>query len=172
MGNSKQTLAALLVATAGEDRRAFAEFYARTSSRVYGMVCDVTAGSKHRDSLVQDIFVRAWERAGQYDPTIEDPMTWVMTLAHRHAVDQARKEATFPPTRAASGPSATSADNGPIGSIHPDERESLMMAYGAGMTYQKIAETLGVTERTVKGRIRDGARNLNNNRSGRSPGQS
>ncbi|GAB3259244.1 sigma-70 family RNA polymerase sigma factor [Arthrobacter pigmenti] len=153
METNRQELAALLAATARADRRAFTDFYDRTSRRVYGLICDMTAGTDHRNDVMQHVYVLAWQHAGRYDPATEDPMVWILTLARRHAVDYARPEPAVTPT-------------GSVDMLGPDERESITMAYGAGMTYQKVAETLGVAEGTIRGRIRDGMRTLNHNHAG------
>lgn len=153
METNRQELAALLAATARADRRAFADFYDRTSRRVYGLISDIAAGPEHRNDVMQHVYVLAWQRAKQYDPAAEDPMVWILTLARRHAVGYARPESAVTPTRS-------------VDMLGPDERESITMAYGAGMTYQKVAETLGVTEGTIRGRIRDGVRTLNHNHTG------
>jgi RNA polymerase sigma-70 factor, ECF subfamily len=153
METNRQELAALLAATARADTRAFADFYDRTSRRVYGLICDIAAGPDHRNNVMQHVYVLAWQRAERYDPATEDPMVWILTLARRHAVDYARPDPTFTPT-------------GSVDMLRPHERESITMAYGAGMTYQKVAETLDETERTIRGRIRDGMRTLNHNHAG------
>lgn len=131
------------------------------------MICDVFPGPDH-DDVIQEVFVLAWQRADQFDPATEDAMAWIMTLAHRHAVDQARKATSLPSAGGGETPgtSAAHTDTGTMSALCPTERESLMMAYGAGMTYQKVAESLGVTERTAKGRIRDGVRSLHHNHNG------
>lgn len=162
MGNSTEKLADLLVGTARQDRRAFAELYERTCSRIYGMLCGVIPGSGH-DDVMQEVFVLVWQRAGHYDPAMDDPMAWLMALAHRHAVDHAREGTTLPSadSQDAPNPSTEWENNDSMPSLPPNERESIMMAYGAGMSYQSVAASLGVTEKTVRGRIRHGVRSLN-----------
>lgn len=162
MTSDKQELAALLADTAAADRHAFAEFYIRTSKRVYGLICDLNTGQETRFQAMQDVYLLVWEKASQYRPAVEDPMAWTMSLVHRHAVDQARRSSSH-----VAGPASPldaqylRPDTSPIAELDSGERESIRMAYGAGMTYQKVAEALGVTEGTTKGRIRDGMRNLN-----------
>ena len=61
-------LAVILANVAGGDQSAFAEFYDRTSSRVYGMVLRVLRDPGFSEEAVQEVYLQAWKSADSFDP--------------------------------------------------------------------------------------------------------
>ena len=74
-------LDALLVRVGGGDRAALAAIYDETSHTVYGMSLSSGRGSAMAAQLTLDVFLRAWEQAGTYDPETESAWTWVRAIA-------------------------------------------------------------------------------------------
>src|SRR5690349_12236038 len=85
-------LAVILANVAGGDQSAFAEFYDRTSSRVYGMVLRVLRDPGFSEEAVQEVYLQAWKSADSFDPAKGSALSWLLTLAHRRAVDRVRSE--------------------------------------------------------------------------------
>ncbi len=85
-------LDALLRRVARRDTEAFAEFYDHTSSRVFGLVTRVLRDRGYSEETTQEIYLQVWDNAGNYDPAAGSPLAWLMTLAHRRAVDRVRAE--------------------------------------------------------------------------------
>jgi len=120
---------------------------------------------------MQEVLLEAWRTASRYDPARGSAMSWLMTLAHRRAVDRVRSE-----QRAADrAQRATSAQvdyddvieaveaaldrervRRCLGSLTDLQRESVTLAYYGGYSYSEVARLLGVPPGTVKTRMRDG----------------
>jgi RNA polymerase sigma-70 factor (ECF subfamily) len=166
-------LRTLLLATGRSDRTAFSQLYDLTSARVYGMVLRVLRDPGFSEETTQEVFLQIWKTAERYDPAQGSPLAWMMTLAHRRAVDRVRSEQSGTDREALYGSSTHSPAHDEVlesvtqtleseavvrclDTLTATQRESVQMAYYSGWTYREVAERLGVAVPTVKSRIRDG----------------
>jgi RNA polymerase sigma-70 factor (ECF subfamily) len=85
-------LDALLRRVARQDVDAFARFHDDTRSRVYGLVTRVLRDPGYSEETTQDVYLQVWRNAGGYDPAAGSALAWLLTLAHRRAVDRVRAE--------------------------------------------------------------------------------
>ena len=85
-------LDALLRRVAHHDSEAFAALYDATRSRVYGMVSRVLRDRGYSEETTQDVYLQVWRTAESYDPASGSALAWLLTLAHRRAVDRVRSE--------------------------------------------------------------------------------
>ncbi|MCJ0905111.1 sigma-70 family RNA polymerase sigma factor [Rhodococcus sp. ARC_M6] len=166
-------LALILEQVARGDQSAFAEFYDRTSSRVYGMVLRVLRDPGFSEEAVQEVYLQAWSAAEQFDPARGSALAWLLTLAHRRAVDRVRSEQSSSDRQALYDTTNTTPEfdvvseevtrrdehraiTACLDTLTPTQRESVTLAYYGGRTYREVAEDLGVAIPTIKSRIRDG----------------
>ena len=77
---------------AQRDVDAFAAFYDHTRARVFGLVTRVLRDPGYSEETTQDVYLQVWRTASNYDPAAGSPLAWLMTLAHRRAVDRVRSE--------------------------------------------------------------------------------
>ena len=82
----------LLRRVARRDADAFAAFYDATRSRVFGLVTRVLRDRGYSEETTQEVYLQVWRSAETYDPTAGSALAWLMTLAHRRAVDRVRSE--------------------------------------------------------------------------------
>jgi RNA polymerase sigma-70 factor (ECF subfamily) len=166
-----------MVRVARSDAEAFAELYDRTSARVHGLVLRVLRDPGYAEETTQEVFLQAWNTASNFDPSRGSVMSWLMTLAHRRAVDRVRSEQAGTDRQALYESTSVS---GPFDHVTEEvtrrlehqsvlacldtltatQRESVAMAYYDGRTYREVAAHLGVALSTVKTRIRDGLTRL------------
>src|ERR1700742_2292032 len=85
-------LAALLHRVANRDAEAFAAFYDHTKARVFGLVTRVVRDQGYSEETTQEVYLQVWQNAAKFDPSTGSALTWLMTLAHRRAVDRVRSE--------------------------------------------------------------------------------
>ncbi|WP_253908052.1 ECF RNA polymerase sigma factor SigK [Arthrobacter sp. H20] len=167
-----------LLHRAGEgDRDAFTTFYQLTSGRVYGLARRVIIDTEIAHDVTQEIFLLVWQDAHKYNPTIGNPMAWLMTITHRRAVDKVRSEQARTDRDARWGVANHSPDYDVVaetvttrieaqsvttclGSLSPAQREAISLAYYNGLTYREVAERLSIPLPTIKTRIRDGLKHL------------
>lgn len=169
----------LLRQVAQRDVDAFAALYDRTRARVYGMVTRVLRDPGYSEETTQDIYLQVWRSAGNYDPAAGSPMAWLLTLAHRRAVDRVRSEeaasqresrygaATVDPPVDHVADSVILLDERRrvvdcMASLSDLQREAIQLAYYEGLTYVQVSERLSANLATIKSRMRDGIRGLKN----------
>lgn len=172
-------LDALLRQVAQQDVDAFATFYDRTRSRVFGLVTRVLRDPGYSEETTQDIYLQVWRSADCYDPAAGSPMAWLLTLAHRRAVDRVRAEQAASVRESRYGaanvepPVDYVADAvilvderqavvDCLGSLTDVQRQCIELAYYEGLTYLQVSERLSANLATIKSRMRDALRGLRN----------
>ena len=166
-------MATLLVQTAQGDHDSFAAFYDRTSARVFGVALRVLREPGFAEETSQEVYLQVWRSADRFDPAKGSPMSWLVTLAHRRAVDRVRAEQSNADRQIAyearnradefDQVAATvlerteqQAVSDCLDTLTAVQRESVALAYYGGHTYREVADILEVAVPTVKSRIRDG----------------
>jgi RNA polymerase sigma-70 factor (ECF subfamily) len=170
-------LDALLRRVAQRDVEAFAAFYDGTRARVFGLVTRVLRDPGYSEETTQDVYLQVWRNADNYNPAAGTPLAWLMTLAHRRAVDRVRSEqaATQRESRYGASNVELPADRVSEAVISNDERrqvtvcldsltdaqrECIQLAYYEGLTYVQVSERLAANLATIKSRMRDAIRGL------------
>lgn len=170
-------LDALLRQVARGDADAFAALYDVTRARVFGLVMRVLRDPGYSEETVQEIYLQVWRSADGYDPRAGSPLSWLLTLAHRRAVDRVRSEqaATARDTRYGAAnadlPADLVADSvllrderrqvaDCLGALTDAQRECIQLAYYDGLTYAQVSERLSANLATIKSRMRDAIRGL------------
>ena len=167
----------LLRRVADQDVEAFASFYDHTRARVFGLVVRVLRDPGYSEETTQDIYLQVWRNAAGYNPAVGTPLAWLMTMAHRRAVDRVRSEqsATERESKYGAANVERPADRVAEAVIQLDEqrqvtlcldslsdpqRECIQLAYYEGLTYVQVSERLSANLATIKSRMRDGIRGL------------
>lgn len=166
-------LSELLRASARGDERAFAELYDATSRRLYGLVVRVVRDPAQAEEVAQEAFLEIWRTSARFDPARGSAMSWMMTIAHRKAVDRvrsaeaaSRRDQTYDATtqerayditaeeveRSLEGQRVRTA----LESLTETQRGAVQLAYFGGYTHNEVAALLGIPLGTAKTRIRDG----------------
>jgi RNA polymerase sigma-70 factor, ECF subfamily len=91
MSVSRQELIEALEATAGGDRDAFKRVYAATSLKLYGIIVRILGRSDLAEEVLQEVYVRVWQRAGDFDRAAGSPITWLAAIARNRALDETRR---------------------------------------------------------------------------------
>lgn len=86
----QDAVADLLVRVASGDQAAFAALYDSLSSRVFGLILRVLVNRAQSEEVLQEVFLEIWQSASRFAPNKGQGRTWVMTIAHRRAVDRVR----------------------------------------------------------------------------------
>lgn len=171
-------VAALLLAVAGGDERAFTALYRVGSPRVHAIVRRIVIDEQLSVEVSQEVFLSLWqETAARYDPAKGSGISWLLTLAHRKAVDKVRLEQTHRARTVAYGTKNLDIDFDSVSetvlsrweagqvrkglaTLSAAQREAICLAYYGAMTYREVAEHLGIPVPTAKTRIRDGLKRL------------
>ncbi|WP_210414764.1 ECF RNA polymerase sigma factor SigK [Microlunatus elymi] len=152
---------------------AFAELYDLTSPRLYGIVLRVLRSADLAAEVTQEVFVEIWRTCTRYREDRGGVLAWMVTIAHRRAVDRVRsvqsrtdreqrygrREVERPHDEVAeSAERKWDADRVHAGLAQLTElqRETVTLAYFGGYTQSQIAGLLQIPLGTVKTRMRDG----------------
>ena len=93
--SENETLSELLQRAGRGDQEAFAGLYDAVASRLHGLVLRVVRDPAQAEEVTQEAMVEIWRQSARFDPTLGSPLSWLMTIAHRRAVDRVRSaEAT------------------------------------------------------------------------------
>ena len=152
------------------DADAFDAVYDQVVASVFGVVRRVVRDLAQSEEVTQDVLLEVWRNAAKFDPGRGSATAWVMTLAHRRAVDRVRsvqKEsererriaAADVPFDEVAEAVESSLERERVrrclGSLTELQRESVTLAYYGGHTYGQVASLLGVPGGTIKTRMRD-----------------
>ena len=157
----------LLEAIAAGDESALAALYDRFGRVAYGVALRVLRDRALAEDAVQEAFLAIWRSAERYRLERAKPSTWVLTLAHRRAVDLVRREDRRRAEPLDEPPEAggeevpeeaglrerRAAVQAALAQLPNDQREALELAYYGGYTQSELAERLGVPLGTVKSRM-------------------
>jgi RNA polymerase sigma-70 factor (ECF subfamily) len=170
-GSPGAELALLLAQVARGDEDAFRAVFDRAAGPVLGTVRRVVRDPAQSEEVMQEVLLEVWRTAARFDPDAGSAAAWIMTLAHRRAVDRVRSEhsAARRELRAASATVdydevieavELTLDHERVrrclSSLTDLQREAVTLAYYQGYTYREVAELLGIAVGTVKTRMRDG----------------
>lgn len=113
--------------------------------------------------FVHDTFVRLWDDSRRFDPVKMAARTWIVTAAHRLAVNRiaASGRAALTPERPADpgGPQGAFVENpiyvsGALDRLDPLARQLLELAFFGGCDHQELVTSSGRSPATVKTTMR------------------
>ena len=139
---------------------------------MYGLIRRILRNVAQSDEVLQEVMLEVWRLAPRFDATLGSASVWIMTIAHRRAVDRVRSEVAER-GRVERASSRADVSDAPVDDDVIDEldrqrvrvaldrltdlqRSSIELAYFGGLTHTEIAAHLDVPLGTVKTRIRDG----------------
>jgi RNA polymerase sigma-70 factor, ECF subfamily len=161
----------LLARVARGDESAFAILYDRISGPIYGLIRRVVRDPAQSEEVAQEVLLEVWRAATRFDPARGSAATWMMTIAHRRAVDRVRSATAaaererrtsllIPPTDEVAEAVEAALERERVRrcleGLTDLQRESIVLAYYGGHSYREAAGLLGITLGTIKTRIRAG----------------
>jgi RNA polymerase sigma-70 factor (ECF subfamily) len=163
----------LLGRVAQGDQKAFAALYDEISPRVFGLVRRLLVDHSQSEEVTQEVFLEIWQNATRYEPSKGGALTWVLTMAHRRAVDRIRASQASRNRDLKIGVRDFVADYDNVAdtvevTIESErvkeamsqltelQRQAVTLAYYGGYSHSEVSEMLKVPIGTVKTRLRDG----------------
>ena len=164
-------LEALLKRCAAKDAAALEALYGRVAPILLAVLMKMLRRRDLAEDVLQDVFVKVWQQAGQFDHIRGRPLAWLISIARYRAIDLQRgsrptvvlsdAEAALEPQFQVAGP-ADGAEAIGMGSalrhclelIAAPQRRCLVLAYEQGLTHYEIARAVGEPLGTVKSWVR------------------
>jgi len=167
----------LLQRVARGDQAAFARLYDMLSPRVFGLILRVLVDRAQSEEVLQEVFLEVWQSASRFAPNRGQGRSWVLTIAHRRAVDRVRSSQASSDRDVRAGFRDLDVAHDGVSeqvelriegekvavalSVLPDaQKEALTLAYYGGYSQSEIAALVGAPLGTIKTRMRDGLSRL------------
>jgi RNA polymerase sigma-70 factor (ECF subfamily) len=159
----------LMLAYREGDAAAFEELYRRHKGGLFRFVTRSVRDRAVAEELYQEIWMRAIEARGRYEPQAKFT-TWLYTIAHNRLVDHWRKkglqvvaldtESEFPGNPGFEPQGILQAKQGherfvrALEALPPAQREAFLLHHEAEMGVAEIARATGANEEAAKSRLR------------------
>jgi RNA polymerase sigma-70 factor (ECF subfamily) len=145
--------------------------YDQLAGPVYGLIRRVLRNPAQSEEVAQEALLEVWRSASRFDPAKGSAATWVMTIAHRRAVDRVRSATAAAEREQRTAMPLQNVDDVAetveaslekervrrcLDGLTELQRESITLAYYGGYSYREVAALLSSTLGTIKTRIRDG----------------
>lgn len=162
----------LLSAIAGGDLEALGALFDLLGGRVFGVVRRVLRDPAQSEEVAQEVMLEVWRVASRFNARQGSAESWVLTIAHRRAIDRVRSEQASRDRMEAIGrrdrprPFDEVAEQAELREEHAEltqaldvlsdvQREVVELAYYGGYTYREVGELLDIPLGTIKTRMRD-----------------
>jgi RNA polymerase sigma-70 factor (ECF subfamily) len=166
-------LANLLRQSSWGDEGAFVQLYDAVAPRLYGLVVRVVRDPAQSEEVTQEAFLEIWRTSGRFRTDRGSALGWMMTIAHRKAVDRVRSAAAAGrrdhgyseanqdvdyDSTAESAHASLEAERvrKALQTLTPAQRSAVELAFFGGYTHTEVAAMLDLPLGTAKTRIRDG----------------
>jgi len=154
------------------DPDALAAIYDRYGQIVYSLFLRITHNETAAEDLVQELFMRVWHRAGEFDSSKGSLGVWIMSIARNMAIDHvrsagARFASRMRPLDQIERQQNTGGRNGPesvldqgraikaaFAELSFNQKRVLELAYFQGFSQSEIARQLNEPLGTVKSWMR------------------
>lgn len=162
---------ALVYRIASGDGEALTRLFDLHSPVALGLLVRILGDRAEAEEVLQEVFLQVWTQADRYDADRSSPRGWLLMLTRSRALDRLRRrdarrrreeETAEEEARLTVEPRGTerleaaerqSRVSSALGSLSPEQRHCIELAFFEGLTHTQIAERLKAPLGTVKSRI-------------------
>ena len=148
------------------DRAAFEQLYAATRAKLYGVVLRILRRHDLADEVMQEVYLKIWSGAGQFNPGLASPITWMVTIARNRAIDLVRKRREVSIEEEPKAMDVAADLPNPLARrelteevrrlmacierLEPERQSLVLLAYRNGWSREQLAAKLGKPVNTIK----------------------
>jgi len=141
------------------------EIYRLHADVCFSVALHVLRSPDDAEDCVHDVFVRVWEQQAKYRPERGSLRSFLIVCVRNEALTRRRAEARHRAIEARDVAVAPSVEfevvdhieagrvRRALGSLPPEQRRALELAYYGGLTHREIASALGEPLGTIKSRL-------------------
>jgi len=159
------------------DAQALADIFDRYGRLVYTVILRVVHDASTAEDLVQETFLRVWNRIRNFDASKGSISPWLMAIAHNCAIDYLRSasgrhrnvvafdETDHPALRTDMEREILGSDRArriqaAVSRLSPNQRRAIELSYFGGLSQLEVAARMGHPLGTVKTWVRVALKNL------------
>jgi len=145
------------------------EIYDAAAEKIFGLALWRTGSHEDARDVVQEVFVRLVEQ-GDRLRKVKNPRAWILTVAHRVAVDTTRRRRKSEPLESCRFLESIPGDAGRkldaeragslLAGLPPAQREAVYLRHFADCTFAEVGRVTGVPTFTAASRYRLGISKL------------
>lgn len=165
-----------LLLVARQDRKAFADLFNHFAPKIKAFALSKPYGnnpSQFADELIQEVMIKVWNKADNYNPSLAGASTWIFTIARNCRIDMIRRNLrhSYPleadellhelededgvqPFQAAQQQNLERDIRACLDQLPHDQAQVIAMVYMEGKSHQEVADELQLPLGTVKSRVR------------------
>lgn len=147
------------------DQAAFSSLYDATSAKLFGVCLRVLNNRSEAEDVLQEVYLRIWNKADTYSVTGHSPMTWLITIARNLSIDRLRARSVQTrdiddavdladdrpgPEAIAVARSERAAIDDCLDELDADRANAVKRAYLHGDTYKDLAHRYDVPLNTIR----------------------
>ncbi len=156
----------LLASVAKRDEAAFERLYEATSAKLFGVVLRILKRQDLAEEVIQDAYIKIWNSAGQFNPDLSSPITWMASIARNRAIDVVRKRSEISIEEEPAAMDVASDTPDPlarkdmteelkrilecVGQLEPQRQRLVLLAYYNGWSREQLAQKFDTPLNTVK----------------------
>lgn len=156
----------LIAAVAKGDQEAFKRLYDATRAKLFGVVLRILRRQDLTEEVVQEAYVKIWNSAGQFNPGLASPITWMVSIARNRAIDVIRKRSEVSIEEEPAAMEVASENLDPlarremtdelkrilecVGRLEPERQKLVLLAYYNGWSREQLAAKFDTPVNTVK----------------------
>ncbi|WP_421978005.1 RNA polymerase sigma factor [Roseivirga seohaensis] len=167
----------LILKLKNQDKDALSYVYDKYGAALYGAVQRIVQDDDVTAEVVQDIFLKIWNKIEMYDPQKGRLFTWMLNLSRNAAIDKIRSKEIKRSAKTDSideyvytidrqNSTETSVDGIGVRALMDDlveeQRFVLLKVYFEGFSHSEIADEYDIPLGTVKSRLRSALKHLRN----------